>query len=334
MGNDPHLSMGCTRCHGGNSGAGEKDVAHEGMVKRPSENVAMCGQCHGKIAENYAKALHYTSAGQRHGVMPRFSKKEAAMFDKKVFEQSCRSCHASCGSCHVKSPPVMGISLGLVKGHAFVRRDEGKTCAFCHGGRVYPEYTGEYSGLTDVHYQKGMMCMDCHTKEEMHGDGRRYASKQEVKQRPSCTKCHKEISSSRLRIRVAHNVHRGRVSCYGCHAAGQYRNCSDCHGGESKAKPGFMLGKNPRNSSEVTTLRLVPAVRDTFINHGISQENYDDLPNYWNTPAHTIRKRTDRTKSCDVCHTEKKYFLGVDDLPKGLSKANRGLIHTPKPITR
>ncbi|HOJ14275.1 MAG TPA: cytochrome c3 family protein [Deltaproteobacteria bacterium] len=305
------------------------------MVKRPSDNPLSCAPCHAGIAADYAKSLHFTSAGQRHGVIPRFSAKEVALFDKKVFEQSCRSCHASCGSCHVKSPPVMGISLGLIKGHAFVKKDEGKTCAFCHGGRVYPEYTGEYSGVTDVHYQKGMMCVDCHTKTEMHGDGRRYLTKQDVRQRPTCTTCHKDISSGKkLRVSVAHEEHRGKVSCYGCHAAGQYRNCSDCHGGEAKASPGFILGKNPRNTKEITTLRLIPTVRDTFAKAGIVQERYDRVPNYWNTPAHTIRKRTDRTQSCDACHTEKKYFLTVEGLPKDGSRANRGLIHAPGPITK
>lgn len=330
---DPHLSRGCRSCHKGNADAQDKDEAHKGMLKRPSEDLSTCGgKCHGKIAANYGKALHYTSLGQRHGVLPRFSQAEVKLFDQKVFQQSCRSCHASCGSCHVKSPAVMGISLGLIKGHKFIKKDEGKTCAFCHGGRVYPEYTGEYGGATDIHYQKGMMCMDCHKKREMHGDGKKYLTKQDVKDRPKCTSCHKTIKSDKLRVQVAHDAHKGKVSCYGCHASGQYRNCYTCHK-ESTSKPGFILGKNPRNPKEVTTLRIVPTVRDTFAHAGIKQEHYDRVPNYWNTPAHTIKKRTDRTRSCDVCHTEKKDFLTRETLLKDGSKANKGLIHVPKPIT-
>lgn len=226
----------------------------------------------------------------------------------------------------------MGISLGLIKGHKFIKKDEGKTCAFCHGGRVYPEYTGDYGGSTDVHYQKGMMCVDCHKKVEMHGDGMKYTGKQEVKDRPKCTSCHKTIKSNKLRVRVAHDAHKGKVSCYGCHAAGQYRNCYACHK-ESTSKPGFILGKNPRNPGEITTLRIVPTVRDTFAYAGIKQEHFDRLPNYWNTPAHTIKKRTDRTRSCDICHTEKKDFLTRETLLEDGSRANQGLIHVPKPIT-
>ncbi|MCU0531954.1 MAG: cytochrome c family protein, partial [Syntrophales bacterium] len=102
------------------------------MVKRPSNELALCGECHQEIAANYKKSLHYTTIGQRNRVIKRMSKEEAKIFDEKVFEKSCRSCHASCGDCHVKSPAIAGVSLGLINKHKFVRKDEGKTCAYCH----------------------------------------------------------------------------------------------------------------------------------------------------------------------------------------------------------
>jgi len=332
---DPHLSQGCESCHKGNKRAETKELSHAGMVKRPSDNLKTCGQCHRKIAATYGKSLHYTTIGQRQGVIARFSKTELKTFDKQVFEKSCRSCHASCGGCHVKSPPVSGISLGLIQGHKFVRKDEGKTCAFCHGGRVYPEYTGEYGGATDVHYQKGMLCLDCHKKREFHGDGRKYLTKQAVKDRPACTNCHKTIKSDKLLTKTAHSVHDGKVSCYGCHSGGQYRNCYNCHEGTgAQSEPGFIIGNNPRNRKEVTTLRIVPTVRDSFVKSGIRMEHYDALPNYWNTPVHNIKKRTDRTRSCDSCHTDRTGFLTWETLLKDGARANERLIHPPKPITR
>ncbi|SEM43402.1 hypothetical protein SAMN04489760_11552 [Syntrophus gentianae] len=332
---DPHFSQGCSSCHKGDKESATKESAHKGLVCRPSDRLETCGRCHGKIAATYGKSLHYTTIGQRQGVMGRFSQAELKTFDKDVFEKSCRSCHASCGGCHVKSPSVSGVSLGLIQGHKFVKKDEGKTCAFCHGGRVYPEYTGEYGGTTDVHYQKGMMCLDCHKKQELHGDGTMYLTKQEVKDRPTCTGCHQTIHSEKPLTKTAHTVHRGKVSCYGCHAGGQYRNCTNCHEGTgAKSEPGFFLGKNPRNSKEVTTLRIVPTVRDSFVKAGIRMEHYDALPNYWNTPAHNIRKRTDRTRSCDSCHKDRTGFLTKETLLKGGAKANEELIFTPKPINR
>jgi len=325
--------MGCAFCHGGDEAGMKKEAAHKGLVKRPSDDLRICGRCHGDIAKRYETSLHYTTAGQRNGVQGRFSAAEFKAFNERVFETSCRSCHASCGDCHVKGPPVGGISIGLVAGHRFVKKDEGKTCAFCHGGRVYPEFTGEYGGSADVHYQKGMMCMDCHKKAEFHGDGNAYPDKQAVKDRPTCRQCHTPGGEKTPMARTAHARHEGKVSCYGCHATGEYRNCSGCHAGQgAAAKPGFILGKNPRNPKELTTLRLVPAVRDMLAPLGIAMTQFDALPNYWNTPAHTIRKRTDRTRSCETCHVEGKYFLTRGKLVEGGASVNRDLIATPKPI--
>jgi hypothetical protein len=335
IGKDPHFAMGCKFCHKGNDTAADREAAHKGLVKRPSDNLQTCGMCHKQIADNFKKSLHYTTIGQRQGVMKRFSADELKQFDAKVFEQSCRSCHASCGGCHVKSPPVGGIGLGLIQGHKFVRRDEGKTCAFCHGGRVYPEFTGEYGGRPDVHYQKGKMCVDCHTKQEMHGDGNAYLSKNDVKQRPSCKNCHKLGQEKKLTAKLSHENHQGKVSCYGCHSAGEYRNCYDCHiESHSNAKPGFILGLSPRDKKIVTTLRVIPTVRTTFKAAGIKMEHFDALPNYWDTPAHNIRKRTDRTRSCDTCHVEGKGFLTKEQLIINGSKANEALIIKPKPLNR
>ena len=332
---DPHFKMGCLLCHKGNPKEESKEAAHKGLVKRPSDNLRSCMVCHKKITDNYAKSLHYTTAGLRNGVMPRFSKEELKTFDEQVFQKSCRSCHASCGDCHVKAPAVGGISIGLISKHKFVKKDEGKTCAFCHGGRVYPEYTGEYGGAPDVHYQKGMLCMDCHKKSEFHGDGTAYASKQQVKDRPSCKSCHKLGNEAKMTARIAHQEHDGKVTCYGCHVGAAYRQCQQCHlGGGATSKPQILLGLNPRDKKTLTTLRLIPTVRDSFVKAGIKMENFDALPNYWDTPAHNIKKRTDRTRNCDTCHVDRKNFLTKELLIKDGSKANEGLIVKPKPINQ
>jgi hypothetical protein len=333
---DPHFLMGCKFCHQGNDTVVNREAAHKGLVKRPSDNGDACICCHKEVGANYSKALHHTTAGLKNGVRPRFSAEEAKHFDAKVFEASCRSCHASCGDCHVKAPPVGGISIGLIDGHKFTKKNEGKTCAFCHGGRVYPEFTGDYGGNADVHYEKGMMCMDCHKKGEMHGDGVAYATKQEVKDRPKCTTCHDKLGQETLlTTKIAHTTHRDKVSCQGCHSAGEYRQCSSCHvGAGATAKPGFILGLNPRDGKSLTTLRLVPTVRDTFAKAGIKMENFDALPNYWNSPVHNIRKRTDRTRSCDACHVDRRGFLTKEMLIEKGSKANEGLIVVPRKINR
>jgi len=330
FGKDFHFSMECVYCHKGDDKKETKESSHKGFIARPSDNIQTCGICHKKAGQNYSKSLHYTSMGQREGVKPRFSHDELKTFDTKVFNQSCRSCHASCGDCHVKSPPVSGITTGLISGHKFVKKNEGKTCASCHGGRVYPEFTGEYGGTPDVHYQKGMMCVDCHKKSEMHGDGIAYKSKQEVKDRPKCLSCHKN-----RKYQVAHELHKDTVTCQACHSSGQYRQCSSCHTETgSTAKPDFILGLNPRDNKTLTTLRLIPTIKSSFHQAGIKMENFDALPNYWNSAVHNITKRTARTRSCDSCHVAKEGFLKRENLIKDGSKANEGLIYNIKPTTK
>jgi hypothetical protein len=330
---DPHFADGCVSCHKGNEKAATRERAHAGLVKKPSSDITVCGQCHDKVSKVYKDSLHFTTEGLRNGVSKRFSAKEKKIFDEKVFQQSCRSCHASCGDCHVASPKIAGISTGLIKGHEFVAKDDGTTCARCHGGRVYPEFTGDFGGQADVHYQKGMTCLNCHTKGELHGTGTRYASKTDVKEKPACTNCHKPGTEKSDKARSSHAQHKEKVSCYACHAGGSYTNCSDCHIGKGTTpKPGFYLGLNPKDKKTVTTLRLVPVVRDTFKAVGIVQKNYDSVPNYWATPTHNIKKRTDRTRSCEACHKDKINFLTKETLIKGGSKANNLLLYNPKPI--
>ena len=164
----------------------------------------------------------------------------------------------------------------------------------------------------------------------MHGDGKRYKSKQEVKDRPKCQSCHKDKNNQ-----VAHTIHKDKVTCQGCHSSGQYRQCYSCHSDTgSTAKPDFILGLNPRDRKTLTTLRVIPTIRSTFEKEGIKMENFDAVPNYWNSPVHNIKKRTNRTRSCDSCHVNKEGFLKPEGLIKEGSKANEKLIFNIKPISK
>lgn len=303
------------------------------MVPRPSDDPDRCGECHPDIADTYRNALHYTARGLREGVIQRFSEAEGEVFDEKVFQKSCRTCHASCGGCHVKSPDIAGIPLGLIDGHRFVRKNEEKTCAYCHGGRVYPEFTGQYGVVKDVHFSKKMMCMDCHKTAELHGDGNRYLSRRNRQVKPDCRSCHPPDRKQSDKAGKAHAAHDGILSCTACHSLSTYKNCKGCHLGKgAEASTGFFLGKNPHRMSEITTLRRVPAARDTFASVGLTISRYDALPNYWDATPHVINKLTERTSNCYMCHMVKMGFLKAGDLDEAASTANRKLIHEPKPI--
>ena len=298
------------------------------MIKRPSDNSKMCSPCHAETTKNYETSLHNTTHGLNKGVSARFSEHEKKLFTQKVFKGSCNSCHASCGDCHIKGPVIGGISIGLLDGHRFVRKAEAKTCSACHGGRVYPEFTGEYGGTPDVHYQRGMYCMDCHKVIEFHGDGKRYESRKDIPHRPKCINCH--ATSKTEKSKQSHTQHKDKVSCYACHTASLYRNCYDCHLGKgAQAKPDLILGRNPRDPKMLTTLRAVPTIKDTFKGAGIEQEKFGEIANYWDTTPHNIAKRTDRTRACSVCHTDQKYFLKNENMLPGNQNANEKLIKLP-----
>jgi hypothetical protein len=100
------------------------------------------------------------------------------------------------------------------------------------------------------------------------------------------------------------------------------------------AKPAFILGLSPQDKKTVTTLRIIPTVRGTFRGSGIKMEHFDTLPDYWDSAVHNIRRRTERTRLCEVCHEEKKDLLTKETLIKDLSKANEGLVYTPRPIKK
>lgn len=301
--------------------------AHAGVKARPSDDPSTCASCHAKISSKYVKALHFTTDGLRHGTLARFSSEEGKLFSEKVFPKACNSCHASCGDCHVKSPTIGGLTAGLLQGHRFVRRDEGKTCAVCHGGRVYPEFTGEYGGSADIHYEKGMMCVNCHPQEEFHGDGAAPSGRREVKKRPSCISCHPSGAEKTEKAKSAHATHAKKATCSACHSSAPYRNCYDCHLGKGAvSKPEFHLGMSPLEPGKLNTLRLIPTVRDTFSNAGVGMSNFDSLPTYHDTTPHNTRKRTDRTRSCDSCHIERSGYLKKEELPSGGPKANDSLI--------
>ena len=64
-------------------------------------------------------------------------------------------------------------------------------------------------------------------------------------------------------------------------------------------------------------------------------ENFDALPNYWDAAVHNIKKRTDRTRSCDSCHVAKRNFLTHEMIiQEEGSKANENLIYDLKPINK
>lgn len=81
--------------------------------------------------------------------------------------------------------------------HKITTKIPADQCARCHkgGNRIGVSYTGELAGHeADIHYQRGMHCIDCHSTKEIHGDGNIYVRKSQAV-KIKCSSCHGEPNS-------------------------------------------------------------------------------------------------------------------------------------------
>jgi hypothetical protein len=158
----------------------------------------------------YTKSLHYTNKGieflysKEQGGIERITGKTAA-------EMGCvkSNCHVkSCDVCHSKETDGK-LSYSIDQARSEV------SCQRCHPvGKDDP----------DVHFRKGMKCMDCHSLREIHGDGIAYNTyMQPGAMDARCGTCHVGIKGS-----MSHTVHKGKVDCTACHVR-DLPTCYNCH---------------------------------------------------------------------------------------------------------
>ncbi len=242
--------------------------------------------CRG-ISENYTKTLHYTYAG----VEGEFAKGAGEDFGLTLFE-GCYVCHTpltDCSGCH--------------KGEAMTMEDN---CLNCHIKRPGANYVGKLAKMheegphPDIHYEKGLDCMDCHSLSEIHGDGQIYPNERLAVQ-VRCEDCH--ISPGKV-VRgmnvtqysnktAAHHIHEEELDCAACHA-GWYQTCINCHL-ETKKTEGsttdeFHLGVGHEG-------KVVPFYRMSMTYNNITKTHWTER-----TP-HTI---TPNAKNCSFCHEDKE----------------------------
>lgn len=108
---------------------------------------------------------------------------------------------SGCASCHMPTAddgkykgadPTIKDKPWKSAYHKITNKIPAEQCARCHkgGNRIGVSFVSELAGhVPDIHYQKGMHCIDCHTSKEIHGDGNIYTRKwQQVRIR--CDSCH------------------------------------------------------------------------------------------------------------------------------------------------
>jgi hypothetical protein len=158
----------------------------------------------------YAKSLHYTNRG----IESLYSKERGGLeriTGLSATELGClkSKCHVrNCDTCHRKD--VDGKAVFTVEKEVLEA-----ACQKCH-----PVEKDD----PDVHFRRGMKCMDCHSAREIHGDGVAYDSYlQPGALDTKCEKCHGSLSGT-----ASHTVHGGKLACGACHVR-DAPTCYNCH---------------------------------------------------------------------------------------------------------
>jgi hypothetical protein len=194
-----------------------------------------CEGCHPDVAANFTTSLHYNA----YGMKGEYERGAAGHYgiDMDVFykEGNCANCHATtCTKCHQGYIAVMGHGEETIE----ITID---TCDGCHLKKQTSTFIGdmpEHSGEgphADIHYEKGLICTDCHFAEEMHGDGNTYDHQQQAVT-TACKDCHinpgrvvNEMEVTQYSQEIpAHEIHGGKLDCTACHA-GWVTTCVNCH---------------------------------------------------------------------------------------------------------
>jgi len=166
----------------------------------------------------YESSLHYTNRGLEY-----WYSKEQGGLEKLTgipFSQlPCANCHVrTCDTCHkkeVEGKPVYSLEPARLQ----------EVCQNCHGIEALEQAKkNKEDPNLDVHFKKGMKCMDCHSIREIHGDGTAYNSIQDNGAMDTkCENCHTSLTTI-----TSHTVHEGKVDCNACHTR-DLAACYNCH---------------------------------------------------------------------------------------------------------
>ncbi len=156
-------------------------------------------------------SLHGTS----HGMQWWYEQEDGAgaLFGVDYAETGCGNCHTTgCSDCHEDAAGTLPVN-------------EPDKCLVCHS-RIGKE---AQLTVTDVHVQAGMVCSDCHSGHEIHGDGTEYDSMFAANTLdPECTDCHEGGSAPEVPDTRAHTVHGDDLACDACHMSTSI-TCYNCH---------------------------------------------------------------------------------------------------------
>ena len=163
-------------------------------------------------AENLASSLHGTAAGMEWW----YTQANGAgdFLGLAYADTGCGNCHTNgCDDCHANADGTGGV-------------DQPAVCITCHGRQDKENALG----VTDVHFDAGMLCADCHSMRELHGDGMSYDSMlQAGAMDTECENCHSgDGPGPDVPTSISHTLHGGAVACDACHMSSAV-TCYNCH---------------------------------------------------------------------------------------------------------
>jgi hypothetical protein len=176
------------------------------------EKCSPCPEQQQNVSAVLVSSLHNTTAGMEYfyaTAQGGFEGLTGVPYDNL----SCRNCHAdpaNCATCH--EADQAGDMLP----------PENEACMACHGRQGL-----EMKKWTDVHRDAGMKCIDCHSAEEVHGDGTAYNSMLEGIIKVRCEDCHSDVLAEHDGLTNA-SQHLDAVDCSACHTQAS-TVCYNCH---------------------------------------------------------------------------------------------------------
>lgn len=325
-----HGMLGCTYCHGGDAQATDAAAAMEGMEPYPTTDggEAACGECHADVVDTYATSLHATTAGIECSYQNRLAAaSEKAGVDLAAVNYrstGCPDCHATCGECHVRNAAQSNFGIedtGLIDGHLFVDATSTDqitgTCLACHAGSITACFTE-----SDVHGPIGadMSCMDCHTVDEIHGDGvERTTMAHSGAIKITCETCHEEDD---LTGEWHSASHLESVECWSCHSVA-YNTCRSCHGWDAASRGDapftnadeLLLGYDTVNG-KITTLTKAPVDAGMLGDAGVELDDADlnNGSTFYPGFTHGAVLPEPSQELCDRCHGEATALIDEGDL--------------------
>ena len=165
----------------------------------------------------FHSSLHYTAKGMAYWYDQSNGGLES-ITGIPYTQLGCQNCHvANCDRCHLTERD--GIPVYSTK--AALKQD---MCLKCHAREASILKIDRQANELDVHFANNMICMDCHSGREVHGDGVQYSSMKETKAMDTkCENCHAQLNET-----TSHTVHEGKVDCKACHER-QVVSCTNCH---------------------------------------------------------------------------------------------------------